>query len=330
MMRRVIGLSGVFVLLVVIVFGYVYVHRPAPGEPIVVEIASGSTTLQIAEKLQSEGVIGSTLGFRIAAKLRGLDGKIKSGRYELNKGMGVQAALDVLSRAPVEKGVAITFPEGFSLRQVAARVGARTQIKATDFLTAATNGTVRAPTEPPSVHTLEGFLFPETYVINERETAPDVLKRMVEEFDQRTSGLDFGFPTSRGLSNYQALIVASLIEREARLDEDLPKVAAVIYNRLAKKMRLQIDITAIYDLPQHKVPTRADLRRPSPYNTYLIDGLPPTPIANPGEASIDAALHPAPIDAIYYVVCEQSGRECFTNSAQEFERLKARRPAEVH
>ena len=97
------------------------------------------------------------------------------------------------------------------------------------------------------------------------------------------------------------------------MDEDRAKVAAVIYNRLAKGMRLQIDITALYGLDEHKVPTRADLRRESPYNTYLIDGLPPTPIANPGLESIQAALHPADIDAIYYVVIDPSGKHGFTD-----------------
>jgi UPF0755 protein len=153
---------------------------------------------------------------------------------------------------------------------------------------------------------------------------------MVAEFEKRTEGLDWSVPERRGLSRYDALIIASLVEREAKVEGDRPKIAAVIYNRLKRGMRLQIDITALYGLDTHKVPTREDLRRESPYNTYLIDGLPPTPIASPGLASIQAVLKPAYTSAIYYVVTDPSGRHSFTDDPAEFERLKQRRPAEVH
>jgi UPF0755 protein len=258
------------------------------------------------------------------AKLRGIDGRIQAGTYELHKGMGTQAALDVLRRAAT--GVEVTIPEGYTLRQIAARLGSRTKIAPDDFVTAATNGAVRAEIEPPQINSLEGLLFPQTYRIAADETATDVAQRMVSEFEHATASLDYSYALERGLTRYQAVIVASLIEREAKVPEDRAKVAAVIYNRLARHMRLQIDATALYGLPEHKVPTQADLRRPSPYNTYLINGLPPTPIASPGLASLQAAVHPAPIDALYYVVCAKDGRHCFTNSAAEFERLKRQEP----
>ena len=305
-----------------------FVRRGTGGAPVTVDIAPGETTAQIAHQLDADGVIGNTLWFRLIAKLRGIDGKIEAGRYALRKGMGTQAALDVLSGTAGPAGAPVTVPEGFTLRQIAERLGAHTQISAPSFVTAATNGSVRAPLERPNVGSLEGLLFPQTYVVAPHDTAVTVTQRMVDEFVRATDSVDWSYPRARGLSPYQAVIIASLVEREAKVPEDRPKVAAVVYNRLARGMRLQIDATALYGVP-HKVPTQADLRRASPYNTYLINGLPPTPIASPGLAAIEAAAHPAALDALYYVVCEPSGKSCFTRSAAEFERLKRLRPAET-
>lgn len=307
---------------------FAVVYRPAAGAEVEVAIPTGASTQGVAALLAEKEVIGSTFFFRLMARVRGMDGRLQAGRYNLKEGMGVQAALDALSHAPIEKGVNVPIPEGFSVKQVGERLAARTHIK--DFRAVALSGAVRGPDQPPGVKTLEGYLYPETYFIGARETASGAAKRMVDLFSSATAKLDYSFPASRGLSKYETLIIASLIEREARVDEDRSKVAAVIYNRLAKKMRLQIDITALYGLDEHKVPTRADLQRPSPYNTYLIDGLPPTPIANPGLDSIRAALDPADINAIYYVVIDPSGRHGFTDDPAEFERLKKQRPPEVH
>ncbi|MGH2759762.1 MAG: endolytic transglycosylase MltG [Actinomycetota bacterium] len=303
--------------------------RPGSGEREVV-IPRGATTGEIGRILEREGVIGSDAFFELGARLRRLDGKIQAGRYELKQGMGILSALGALAVGPAEKGTGVTVPEGFSVRQVSERVGRTTKIPLNAFVTAATNGSIRGHIQPPNVNTLEGFLFPETYFVSENEDAGSLLRRMAQEFQRRTDGLDWSYPESKGLSRYEVLIAASLVEREAKVAEDRSKVAAVIYNRLAKGMRLQIDITALYGLDEHKVPTRADLQRRSPYNTYLIDGLPPTPIANPGLPAIEAVLRPAPIDAIYYVVIDPSGRHGFTSDPQEFERLKQQRPDEVH
>jgi UPF0755 protein len=326
-LKRLIAL-GVVVVLVAAGVYVGFLRKPGGGASVTFDVASGETTSQIARQLKDDGVIGSVFWFRLMAKVRRVDGHIQAGRYQLRKGMGTQAALDVLSGKAGEAGVDVTIPEGFTLRQIAARLGSRTKINPDDFVTAATNGSVRADIEPPQVNTLEGLLFPQTYLVAERDTATGIAQRMVAEFARATASLDYSYPVERGLTKYQTVIVASLIEREAKVPEDRPKVAAVIYNRLARHMRLQIDATAIYGLPTHKVPTQADLRRPSPYNTYLIPGLPPTPIASPGLAAMQAAINPAHSDALYYVVCAKSGKSCFTNSPAEFERLKRLSPAE--
>ncbi len=327
MKRKLLVAALVLVVLAAGVGVAAFVYRPSPGDEIDVAIPRGASTQQVASILAENDVISSTLFFRAVSRIRGMDGRLQAGLYRLNRGMGTQAALDALSRAPIEKGTNVAFPEGFAVRQIGERLAARTHIK--DFNAVATNGSVRGPGQPAGVNSLEGYLWPETYFIGEREDAAGVARRMVNTFEAATGDLNWSFAEGKGLSRYEALIIASLIEREARVDEDRDKVAAVIYNRLAKGMRLQIDITALYGT-DHKVPTRADLQRESPYNTYLIDGLPPTPIANPGLDSIRAALNPADINAIYYVVIDPSGKHGFTDDPAEFERLKQQRPPEVH
>jgi peptidoglycan lytic transglycosylase G len=326
-MRRLLFAMLVVVVLAAGIAGWVTL-RPGSGEREVV-VPIGATTKDVGSILKGQDVIDSSYLFEVGVWLRRLEGRIQAGRYELRGGMGLLAVLNALARGPEQKGTGVTVPEGFSVRQVTERVGAKTHITSAAFSTSVNNGSVRASLQPPSVSSLEGFLFPETYFVSENESAAGLLRRMVEEFGRRTAMLDWSYPEARGLSRYQALVIASLVEREARVAEDRSKVAAVIYNRLAKGMRLQIDITALYGRDEHKVPSRADLRRPSPYNTYLIDGLPPTPIANPGLDAIRAALNPASIDALYYVVIDPSGKHGFTNSPEEFERLKRQRPAEV-
>lgn len=329
-MRRVFTIGLVLAVLVLGTGAYFgFVHRPAGGAPLTFDVAAGQTTSAIGAQLKERGVIGNVWWFRILAKIRGADGRIQAGRYHLRQKMGVIAALDVLSAAAGEPGVGVTIPEGFTVRQIAARFAARAKIPAASIETLATNGSITTEIMPPGIKTLEGLLFPETYLVTKRDTARSVLDRMVRTFTEETARLDWSFALAKGLSRYQAVIIASLIEREAKVPEDRTKVAAVIYNRLARKMRLQIDATALYGLPEHKVPTLRDLRRPSPYNTYLIDGLPPAPISSPGLASLKAALRPASSDALFYVVCHPSGRHCFTDSPAEFERLKRLRPAET-
>jgi UPF0755 protein len=172
------------------------------------------------------------------------------------------------------------------------------------------------------VTSLEGLLFPDTYGIEPDDTAIGVIQAMLDQLEVVLSRYQLS-TAPRNLSPYQLLIVASMIEREAKVDADRPKIAAVIYNRLAAGKRLEIDATVEYAVGHPRL-TAADLRSSSPYNTYTHDGLPPTPIAAPGEAAIRAALQPADGDWIYYVLATKEGKHAFTRSYDEFLRLKAR------
>jgi len=221
--------------------------------------------------------------------------------------------------------VRVTIPEGLTVRGTAARVaGGLDWVARKAFLRAATGG--RFPPQsylPRGTRTAEGFLFPNTYDFLKSTTAADVVTRLLDEFHQETATLPWRNAKKLGVSEYQIVIIASLIEREARFQTDRPKVARVIYNRLAAGMKLQIDATVQYALGKTKpVLTYADLRVESPYNTYLHGGLPPTPIASPGLASLRAALEPAKGPWLWFLVTDSAGHETFTASYQTFLNLK--------
>jgi UPF0755 protein len=181
-----------------------------------------------------------------------------------------------------------------------------------------------APYLPQEGETLEGFLFPNTYDFLKDSGARDVVSRQLAEFQTETASLPWENAKSLGVSQYEVVIIASMIEREARFPGDRAKVSRVIYNRLERGMRLQIDATVQYALGQNKpVLTYQDLRVQSAYNTYLHSGLPPTPIASPSLASLRAALEPAQGPWLYYLVVDSAGHEFFTSSYQDFLKKKA-------
>jgi peptidoglycan lytic transglycosylase G len=253
------------------------------------------------------------------AEERGLDSLLKPGTYELETGMSVDAVLDILARGP-STGVPLTIPEGFTVAQIAAKLAATGQFTKDEVDKALKSKDLIVPLRPKGVTSLEGLLFPGTYGIEEDDTAVGVLQEMLDQLEVVLSRHQLS-TAPQGLNPYQVLIVASMIEREAKVDADRPKIAAVIYNRLAVGKRLEIDATVEYAVG-HSELTAKDLRSSSPYNTYTSDGLPPTPIAAPGEAAIKAALQPADGDWIYYVLATKEGEHAFTNSYQEFLQLK--------
>ena len=289
------------------------------------EIPEGATAADVAEILEGKQVIRSGLAFRVAARLRGLGSSIGAGRYVLQTNMRLQEALDVLETGPIVETFTVTIPEGLRIEQVADRVSEDLGLDRNRFLSEAESGEYALPPFlPEGRHTVEGFLFPKTYEFTTDVTEDEVIQRLLEQFEQEAAGLDWNLSEGLGFSPYEQVIVASLIEREARVDQERPKIASVIYNRLREEMLLQIDATVEYALPEHKNRlTYEDYEYPSPYNTYLNAGLPPTPIASPSLASIRAALRPADTDFLFYLVVDpETGRHAFAESYQEFLRLK--------
>ncbi len=184
------------------------------------------------------------------------------------------------------------------------------------FLAQANSGAIRSQYQPATVKTPEGVVFPDTYFVLANESDASILRRLTNRFDQ--IGDQMGLGATTALTPYQTIIVASLIQQEAKLPSDAPLVSAVIYNRIKAHMPLQIDATLCYakgGCPP--VPTAADKKINSPYNTYLVNGLPPTPIASSSQATLQAAMQPAKVPYLYYVIADSTGKLAFATTLQQ-------------
>ncbi len=309
-------------------FGVRWLQRqidlPGPvGEAVQITIPSNTPTARIGTMLHEQGVIGDPRVFRYYAQWKGRGG-FEAGRYTFRKNDTFDSALETLTRGPqVPNQQKVTFPEGFRLNQFADRVGARLPGRTAErFQQVAANGRIRSSLLPADSANLEGFLFPSTYQFALDDDEETVISRLVDAFDAAADAEGLTNANAKvGVTPYQALIIASLIEREAKIDVDRGKVAQVIYNRLAAKQALQIDATLIYGMGG-KVDRVLfeDLEKDGPYNTYTRKGLPPTPIASPGRESIRAALNPTPGDWLYYVVIDAQGNHAFAKTFQEHRR----------
>jgi UPF0755 protein len=297
-------------------------------DKIVVVIPAGSTGAQVADILKKANVIRSTFAFKVMSRFRGFSKGFEAGTYtNLTTNMSASAALTALKAGPLPlKALSAVFPEGLTVDQIADRVQDQLGIPKKDFLAAAQSGDFSLPPYlPKNSKNLEGLLFPKKYEFLSGVKANEVIQRLLDQFAKEVDGLRWNDYKPLGLkSKYQVVIIASMIEREAKFSEDRGKIARVIYNRLNKGQALEIDATVEYALGTYKPRlTYDDLKVDSPYNTYLHTGLPPTPIATPGLASIAAALSPADGNWLYYLVCDTEGHHAFTNSYSEFLRLKA-------
>lgn len=283
-----------------------------------VVVAPRATTSQVARTLKKDGVIRDATVFVWVSKLRGLSGKMQAGQYLLTTHMNLFQVMDKIASGDVN-AVWVTIPEGFTGRQIGRLLQKKHIVPYASFVKA-----VYGPKGSSSPASLEGTLFPDTYLLTINSTPQDVIRMMNQEFNHHVVGHYGNAIRSSGMSLMQILTIASIIEREAKYSEDRPLIASVIYNRLRIGMRLQIDATVEYALGEHH--SRLfyhDLKTSSPYNTYLNPGLPPGPIANPGIPSIEAALKPATTEYLYYVA-GPNGRHLFTKTAEEHAAAKRR------
>lgn len=287
------------------------------GRPVTFEVPAGATVSGLGPSLAREGVIGDVLLWRLYLHLKGAP-ELQPGDYQLRAHEPFADLLAAFARGPSMERVVI--PPGFTLAQIARRIGSLPGYSTAGFLSAAARANVGSPYLPPGSHDLEGLLYPDTYVFPDGTRDAAIIQMMVDRFDQAASQLGVASAPARvGVSPYQALIVASMVEREARLPADRGKVARVVYNRLKAGMKLQIDATVIYAMGGNAGPllsgaNPASLAPGSPFNTYRVSGLPPAPIASPGAASIRAALAPTPGPWLYYVVVSKNGAEAFSST----------------
>ena len=336
-----LALLTVFVLaLVAVIYGayqFWYLRQVNPsGDPSAAEIFTITETddlLTISKRLEQEGFIVNDSVFRSYVSSKG-GLEVAAGFYTVKPLDHVGNILRILRTPPNETLTKITFPEGFTLAQMAQRLGDEVKsVNESDFLlktgdTPAEISAVRSVYQPESITSLEGLLFPDTYLINGDQTATQVAQQMLKLMERvgRQEGLDDSM-NAVGLTPYEVLTIASIIEREAKVPEDRAKISRVIYNRLSLGMPLEIDATLFYkqntDLPFLELKAID-----SPYNSYLYTGLPPTPISNPGRAAINAALNPAPNPSsgdpicreitdgspcsyLYYVLSDKDGHHVF-------------------
>lgn len=309
-----------FLLLVIVggltAGGWWLLTTPAtPPQAVTLQITPGSSLIRVAKNLENQGVVKHSLLLRALAKWHKQEQQIQAGQYSFQSAATPAQVLERLVRGDVDR-ITLTIPEGFTQRQIIERIAEagfgeaetlRQLVEDRDFIDSL----------GLEVAHLEGYLFPETYSFVPGISERALLRMMVEQFHSLMASDLREAAEALGLSLHQHVTLASLIEKETGLVEEMPLVSSVFHNRLKANMRLQTDPTAVYDLEGFSGPvTRAHLANPSPYNTYLIHGLPPGPIASPGLAALTAAVFPADTD-YYYFVSKRDGSHHFSRTLRE-------------
>jgi len=293
-----------------------------------VTVPEGADAGAIGTLLASKGVVDSARFFEVNATVTNRRGKLRPGTYTLLEGMSNGAAIEALMKGPkakVVKTVNVTVPEGLSIREAAPQID-KAALKGSYLKAARSKRTMRqlrALGAPKGTKTAEGFLFPSTYTLVNGAPAQNLVDRQLKAFRENLGKVDLSYAKKKNLTRYDVLVIASMVEREAQLDRERPLVAAVIYNRLKEGMTLGIDATIRYYENNWQRPLRvSELERDSPYNTRLNRGLPPTPIGNPGLASIKAAANPKRgVDYLFYVRKPgDSGEHAFSSTDAQFQR----------
>lgn len=290
------------------------------NEVVYFAIAKGEGVQQIATRLRDAGITKSVVWVALTAYWRGAAGRLKYGEYEIRPGMTVVALIDLLASGKVHQH-AVTLVEGRTLAQNLAVLKSHPALVHDVGETATLMGALGALEEQP-----EGRFYPDTYFFTRGTTETALLRQayakmkttLADEWEQREPGLPYSQP-------YEALIMASIVEKETAVPSERPKIAGVFMRRLQSKMRLQTDPTVIYGLGESFDGNirRSDLERDTPYNTYTRAGLPPTPIAIPGREAIHAVLHPEPGSSLYFVA-KGDGSHAFSDTLSEHQRAVER------
>jgi len=289
------------------------------GQKVMVVIEEGMTLNGIAALLEEAGVVDNALLFRLFVQQRGSEKNLAPGEYDMVTGSEYEEVLDMLTAGPPVITYNVTIPEGFTSMDIIERYGSELPFITSEDMARAVLIDNYDYDFLNGLESLEGFLFPKTYEILAPYRAADIVDMMLVQYRIETSDLDYGLAREKGLSSYDILKIASMVEREAYIPEERALISAVIHNRLDIGMTLGIDATLTYFLQKWDEPlTETDLAADTPYNTRIYAGLPPTPICNPGLASIAAALEPADVDYLYFVVTDsQTHEHSFTDDYNE-------------
>ena len=331
---RIIGVAALVIVAVVGVFGFWVngqLNPGSPGDEVAFTIAKGATVSQVSSRLAEKKIIANASVFEWYLKFEG-ESSFQAGDYEgLRTSSSAGDVVAILKAGPAPpRTVDFLVREGLwesEIRALILETFPKMSPEALDVALASSHPAL----QPSGSTNLEGFLFPAKYeVANANDADPQkLIDQMLAAFDRVSAAEGLpdataklaGVAGQRKITPYEALIVASLVESEAKVPEDRPKIARVIYNRIAKGMSLGIDASVLYALQQRKSSlTSKDLAFDSPFNTRLKTGIPPAPINSPGQASINAALNPEPGNWTYYVLTDTDGSHYFTDSASDFQR----------
>lgn len=316
--------AGVIALLVLanVFAGLVSSSSPSAriedGLAVTVVVAPGSPASAIYDSLDAAGVVTYREMERVVNEA-GAQERLQAGTYDMETGMAGSEVLRLLLEGGTSSNArTITIVEGWTVTRIVSELAERTEHTQEQFTEALVVGSVTSPYLPeptPGVTELqrwEGLLYPAKYQIPQGTPVATTLQNMADEMVRRFEAVDWSTIEDLGITRYEALVIGSLIEREAGTDEDRAVISSVVHNRLAIRMRLQIDATVIYALGSNPGRVLAEhLDTPSPYNTYLTDGLPPTPIGTVSQASLIAAVLPATTDYLFYVLSSPDGSHAF-------------------
>jgi UPF0755 protein len=319
--RRIVAIVGGSLFVLVLAFALWYElesHALGPqGKQVVVTVREGESVDSVISSLSEQGVIGSSLAFRISDFFHGTP-TVLPGSYALHQNQTFSEVRALLAAGPNIFPVDVR--PGFTLSEVAAQVDGIPGHHSGGFRAMASSGAVHSVFSPPGSNDLEGMLGTGEYLVLPGESDLTIVRNMVNRFDANATaqGLSTASAAALGYTPYQVITVASIVEKEGYYTFNMPKVARVVYNRLARDIPLQMDSTVLYALGQDGGPvTPQDLKVQSPYNTYLTNGLPPTPICMPSNAALSAALHPPPGSWLFFVLVQKNGVMAFSDTYAE-------------
>lgn len=298
-------------------------------ETVTIEVVQGENVWDIAAKLKEEDLIGYEVVFYLKARNTGADGRLRYGTFTFHKESGLEEIIEVLTTGGAQKEyVMFTIPEGYSIEMIAKKLEEENICSEADFLAAVELDydywfLDAIPEDDDIKYRLQGFIFPETYAITEDMTAEDIVNKMLKQFDKTFTQEMRDRMDELGKDIFTIVTEASIIEREAKIDNEREMISGVIQNRLEIKMKLQMCPTALYPITDgyydKNFVTIEDTQYDSPYNTYVYTGLPVGPIANPGARSLEAALYPVDHEYLFYHTDEtkKDGSHIFTKTYQE-------------
>ncbi len=300
----------------------IYFQTPAApdAEEQIVTIAAGSSLRQIAAGLADSGLIRHRTMFIAYVKWWQPGPHLQAGEYALRASMSPEQIVEILRQGKV-RHYSLMIPEGLTVREIAAMV-AEQQFGDAPTIQALMSDPAFIASLNLETPSLEGYLFPDTYHLPRSISEKALLTLMVDTLRENYTDETANRAAQLGLTQHEVLTLASLIEKEAQVDDERPLISAVYHNRLRKGMRLQCDPTVIYALGEHFDGNirKQDLKIDSPYNTYRYRGLPPGPIANAGRRSLEAAVNPAAVDYLYFVATGSKGRHKFSRTLQKHNR----------